>query len=247
MADKLKSHISGNNAGSLNAADPLFGIDGHGIGQGRHNPQALADLADKQDDGKWWARNGKKVRRSVEIAALGTAEKAATEASIVAAVNKFGKPIINAKYQAALDNKKFGHFLEEKKDQAAAQFGHENARHATTMQFQAATNNLARSIFTAGVQQRANQLKVRAASANHNILNNHTNLVADAALTLGSRAPTFVRPQMVQQPLGVTNPSFSTSGMISAGVNEISNATHRGGVFWFIGTAISAVRNFLGI
>ena len=247
MADKLKSHISGNNAGSLNAADPLFGIDGHGIGQGRHNPQALADLADKQDDGKWWARNGKKVRRSVEIAALGTAEKAATEASIVAAVNKFGKPIINAKYQAALDNKKFGNFLEEKKDLASAQFGQENARHATTMQFQAAQNNLARSIFTAGVQQRANQLKVKAVSANLNIQENHTNLVADAGLTLGSRAPSLVRPQMVQPFLGVSSPNFSASGISGAGVDEVSNATTRGGVFRFISIAVSAVRGFLGI
>lgn len=247
MTDNLKDHISGNNAGSLNAANPLFGIDGHGIGQGRHNPQALTDLADKQHDAKWWAQNGKKVRQSVEIAAIGTAEKAATQATIVAAVNKYGKPIINAKYQAALDNKKFGNFLEEKKDLASAQFGQENARHATTMQFQAAQNNLARSIFTAGVQQRANQLKVKAVIANLNIQENHTNLVASSALTLGSRTPSLVRPQMVQPFLGVSSPNFSASGISGAGVDEVSNATTRGGVFRFISIAVSAVRGFLGI
>jgi hypothetical protein len=243
--DKIKDHISGVAQGNLNAAETLFGIDANAFKDIRYNPEALAALKDMQADAVFWAKNGEKIRKQIEILAAGTAEKTVTLATIASAVNKFGKPVINAKYQAALDQKKFGNFLEEKKLQAQAQFGQEHARHSTQMQFQQAENQLQASIFRANVQMRYNQLRAKAQTANQQFQEQHVDFVAQSAMQMGSQAPFLSRPQNIPTPIGgVPSTTMTPDGMpgLPMGTNPTTN--HWGS--WF-GNAVSKVRNWFGI
>jgi hypothetical protein len=253
MADTLRDHISGVAQGNLNAADPLFGIDGNAYKDPRDNPEALGQTADKVDDAKFWVKNGKKLRQQVITVAAGTAEKNATLQTIASVVTKFGKPVINAKYQAALDTKKFGHYLDEKKEQASGQFGQEEARHAVQMQFTKAQNTLSQAIFRANVQLRYNQLQRTAEVANRTVQEAHRTFVAESAMQLGTRARSLAAPTEIPQPPSVnTNPSFSTSiapGMPGDVGGMANHSTGRGlfGVFGWLGRMVGGVRRMFGI
>lgn len=257
MADKkVKNHISGVAAGNLNAFESLFGVDANAIGEGRLSPEALAALKDLQADASWWMKNGEKLRKQLEILVTGTAEKTITLGMLAQAVNKFGKPIINAKYNAALAQKQFGNYLEEKKLQAGAQFGQEQARHATQMQFIQADNTLQAGIFKANVQMRYNQLQLKADAANHKLKEQHQDFKASAAMQLGSSAPFLTAPTLVNRPTGVdksptvnTNADVPINGLPS-GTDAIANsASGRGlfGIFGVIGRGFNKVRSWLGI
>lgn len=246
---KVKDHISGVAQGNLNAAEALFGIDANALKDARFNPEALALLKDLQADAKFWATNGKKIRQQIEILVAGTAEKTVTLGMIASAVNKFGKPIINAKYNAALDQKKFGNFLEEKKLQASAQFGQEQARHSTQMQFQQAENSLQAAVFRANVQQRANQLKLKAESYQQQYQSQHQDFRAQAAMQLGSNAPYLPAPSAIATPN--INPSTHVpTGNIPGlgfGTDAIANTATGRGWFGWVGNAVSKVRGWFGI
>ncbi|BDA76610.1 hypothetical protein CAL7716_107760 (plasmid) [Calothrix sp. PCC 7716] len=251
---KVKNHIAGVAAGNLNAFETLFGVDANAIGEGRLSPEALAVLKDLQSDANWWAKNGDKLRKQLEILVVGTTEKTVTLGMLAQAVNKFGKPIINAKYQAALAQKQFGNYLEEKKLQAGAQFGQEQARHATQIMFQGAENNLQSQIFRANVQMRYNQLKLKAESANQQFQERHTDLRASAAMQLGSNSPFLARPSNVSMPVGV-NPitSIRTSnvpvnGLPPSTTNAIaSSASGQFNIFSAIGRGVNKVRSWFGV
>jgi hypothetical protein len=257
MADKnCVDHISSVAQSNLNAFEALFGVDGNGFKNARLHPEALAALKDLQSDAKFWAKNGRKIRQQIEILVTGTAEKTVTLGMVASAVNKFGKPIINAKYNAALDQKKFGNFLEEKKLQAEAQFGQEQARHSTQMQFQQAENSLQAAIFRANVQMRVNQLKLKANAAQQQFQSQHQDFRAQAAMQMGSNAPFLSAPSNISIPN--VNPSTHVpTGNIPGlgfGTDSIANtATGRGlfgmfgNVFGFFGNAVGKVRGWLGI
>jgi hypothetical protein len=255
MDKQVKDHISGVASANLNAAEALFGIDANALKNARFSPEALAALKDLQADATFWAKNGQKIRQQIEVVVAGTAEKTITLGMIASAVNKYGKPIINAKYNAALDQKKFGNFLEEKKLQAQGQFGQEQARHATQMQFTQAQNSLQAQIFRANVQQRYNQLQLQADAANQKIKDQHIDFKAQAAMQMGSNAPFLAQPNSVAMPSGV-NPSGNV-GYGAAQVNEMpmgtdaiaDNATRKGlfGVFGAIKRGVNKVRSWFGI
>ncbi|MEM9924845.1 MAG: hypothetical protein AAF915_14005 [Cyanobacteria bacterium P01_D01_bin.50] len=241
MTKKVKDHISGIAPGSLNAADTLFGIDAKGLKN--LDPQALAALKDLQQDAKWWAKNGRKIQQQIALIAAGTAEKNVTLAQIAEVSQKYGKPIIAAKYKSALNEKKFHNFLTETKDKAAHQLGMENARHSSQMQFQQANQNLQRQIFTANIQLRANQLKLKADAANEQLKEKHQDFKLTAAMNLGSKAPFLPRPNDVQQPFLPQTPT-PTDDLSAHTVG--ATATGRG-LFGFISRGIEKVRKFFGI
>jgi hypothetical protein len=226
MDKQVKDHISGVASANLNAAEALFGIDANALKNARFSPEALAALKDLQADATFWAKNGQKIRQQIEVVVAGTAEKTITLGMIASAVNKYGKPIINAKYNAALDQKKFGNFLEEKKLQAQGQFGQEQARHATQMQFTQA------------------QIK-----------DQHIDFKAQAAMQMGSNAPFLAQPNSVAMPSGV-NPSGNVGygaaqvNEMPMGTDAIAdNATRKGlfGVFGAIKRGVNKVRSWFGI
>jgi hypothetical protein len=257
MADKrVKDHISGVAQSNLNAFEPLFGVDANAFKDARFNPEALAALKDLQADAKFWAKNGQKIRQQIEILVAGTAEKTVTLGMIASAVNKFGKPIINAKYNAALDQKKFGNFLEEKKLQAGAQFGQEQARHATQMQFQQAENSLQAAVFRANVQQRANQLKLKAETYQNQYQSQHQDFRAQAAMQLGSNAPFLPAPSTIATPNVNASTHVPTGNVpgLGFGTDAIANAATGRGLFGFLGgigsmfgNAVGKVRGWFGI
>jgi len=240
MTKKVKNHISGVASGSLNAADTLFGIDAKGLE--RLDPQAIAALKDLQQDAKWWAKNGRKIQQQIALIAAGTAEKNVTLAQIAEVSQKYGKPIIAAKYKSALNEKKFHNFLTETKNKAAHQFGLENAKHSAQMQFQQANQNLQRQIFTANIQLRANQLKLKADAANEQLKEKHQDFKLTAAMNLGSKAPFLSRPNDLQQPFlpQTTTPTDDLS-------THTVGASVVGGLFGFISRGIEKVRKFFGI
>lgn len=253
--NKVKNHISGVAQNNLNAVESLFGIDANALENGRLSPEALAALKDLQADATFWAKNGSKIRQQLEIVCAGTTEKTITLGMLAQAVNKFGKPIINAKYNAALAQKQFGNFLEEKKLQAGAQFGQEQARHATQMQFQQAQNTLQAGIFRANVQMRYNQLLLQADAANHKFKEQHIDFRANAAMQLGSSAPLLPAPTLVNRPTGIDrSPTVSTGETsingLPAGTDAIADSANGKGlfsVFGAIGRGIGKVRSWLGI
>jgi hypothetical protein len=255
MPRKVKDHISGVAGKNLDAAEVLFGIDVSGLKDARISPEALAALKDLQADAAFWAKNGAKIRKQIEYVVVGTAEKTVTLGMIASAANKFGKPIINAKYQAALDEKKFGNYLQEKKLQAGAQFGQEQARHATQMMFQQAENSLQSQIFRANVQMRYNQLKLRSQSANQQFKDQHIDFKAQAAMQLGSNAPFLSQPSNISMPVGVSPTASVGVGNVSvnglpSGTNAIADsASGRGffGIFGAIGRGVNKVRSWFGI
>ncbi|RUS93114.1 hypothetical protein DSM106972_097460 [Dulcicalothrix desertica PCC 7102] len=252
---QVKDHISGVAGSNLNAVETLFGVDANALKNGRLSPEALAALKDLQADAAFWAKNGEKIRKQLEIVCAGTTEKTITLGMLAQAVNKFGKAIVGAKYNAALAQKQFGNFLQEKKLQAGAQFGQEEARHSTQMMFQQADNNLQAQIFRANVQMRYNQLKLKADSANHQLQERHTDLRASAAMQLGSNAPTLTQPNRVSMPGGVSsnvnvNSVDTPVNGLPMGTDAIADsATGRGlfGIFGAIGRGVSKVRSWLGI
>lgn len=254
MTDKLKDHISGVAQGNLNAAEALFGIDANAFKNIRFHPEALAALKDMQADAEFWNKNGEKIRKQIVTVAAGTAEKTVTLATIAAMANKYGKPIINAKYNAALDQKKFGNYLEEKKLQAMGQFGAEQARHATQMQFQQAENSLSQAVFRANVLHRANQLRLKAESYQKRLTEQNINLRAEAAMQLGSKAPFLPSPGNIPTPANITPGAFTPSGMPSpdtgSGLGAAGQRLSRG-MFGFISkaltNAVSRIRNLFGI
>jgi hypothetical protein len=256
MADKkVKDHISGVASGNLNAAEALFGIDANALKDARFSPEALAALRDLQADALFWAKNGAKIRKQIETVVVGTAEKTVTLGMIASAANKYGKPIINAKYNAALDQKKFGNFLQEKKLQAGAQFGQEEARHSTQMMFQQAENNLQSQIFRANVQMRYNNLRLRADTANHQFKEQYVDFRANAAMQLGSNAPHLAAPTNISMPSGVSSSVSVGTGDAPAtglpmGTDAIADsASGKGlfGIFGAIGRGVNKVRSWLGI
>ncbi len=245
---KCVDHISGVAGRNLNAAEVLFGVDFNALKDARISPEALAALKDLQADAAFWAKNGAKIRKQIETVVVGTAEKTVTLGMIASAANKFGKPIINAKYQAALDEKKFGNYLEEKKLQAGAQFGQEQARHTTQMQFQQAENNLQAQIFRANVQMRYNQLKLRAESANQQFKDQHIDFRAQAAMQLGSNAPFLSKPSNISMPIGVSPTSSVSVGALPAGTDAIADsASGQFNIFGAIGKGLNKVRSWLGV
>lgn len=251
---KVKNHINSVAGSNLNAFESLFGVDANAIGEGRLSPEALAALKDLQSDANWWAKNGDKLRKQLEILVVGTTEKTVTLGMLASAVNKFGKPIIQAKYNAALAQKQFGNYLEEKKLQAGAQFGQEEARHATQMMFQGAENNLQAQIFRANVQMRYNQLKLKAESANQQLQERHIDLRAYKAMQLGSNSPFLARPSTVSMPVGVSpttsigNSNVSVNGLPSSSTNAIAGSTsYRFNIFSAIGRGINKVRSWFGV
>lgn len=245
MGDKkVKDHISGVAPGTLNAAETLFGFDANALRDARLNPDALAALKDLQADAKFWAKNGKRIRQYIETVCVGTAEKTVTLGMVAQAANKFGKPIIKTKYNAALAEKKFNNFLTETKHKAAHDFGMENARHATQMQTQMASQKIATGIFKANVTARYNNLLLQADSANKNIQDQQQDFKATAALTVGSRAPSPTTPSRVERPTGVdTNPIV----IPALGTGAVADTSTGRGLFGFFGRAINSVRKFFGI
>ena len=252
---KVVDHISGVASGNLNAAEALFGIDANALKDARFAPEALAALRDLQADAKFWAKNGANIRKQIETVVVGTAEKTVTLASVAQAATKYGKPIINAKYQAALAEKQFGNYLQEKKLQAGAQFGQENARHATQMMFQQADNNLQVQVFRANVQMRYNQLRLRADTANQQFKDQHIDFRAQAAMQLGSNAPFLVAPSNVSMPVGVSptvNVSLNNApvNVLPAGTDAIADSASGKsffGIFGAISRGVAKVRSWLGI
>lgn len=238
---KVKDHISGIAPGSLNAADTLFGIDAKGLE--RLDPQAIAALKDLQQDAKWWAKNGRKIQQQIALIAAGTTEKNVTLAQIAEVSQKYGKPIIAGKYKSALNEKKFHNYLTETKDKAAHQLGMEGARHSAQMQFQQAGQNLQKQIFAANIQQRANQLKLKADVANEQLQEKHQDFKLTAAMNLGSKAPFLPKPNNVQQP----NLSQAQQPIDDLSAHVVGAAATGRGLFGFLGRGIERVRKFFGI